>query len=162
MEGDELLNLAKLTDTFGTADIKSQMFLLDQIVQTFKGSLSSEGVCENSKIVEFANHAVAVLQGIRPRDEVEGMLALQMIGVHNMAMDALKLAMISGQYPESIERNTNRATKLLRTFATQMEALKKYRRGGEQNVNVKHVHVNEGGQAIVGNVSAGAGGGRKG
>lgn len=33
------------------------------------------------------------------------------------------------------------------------QALKRYRTGGEQKVTVKRVTVNEGGQAIVGNVS---------
>jgi hypothetical protein len=44
--------------------------------------------------------------------------------------------------------------KLARTFAAQVEALKQYRNGGEQKMTVQHVHVAEGGQAIVGNVSA--------
>ena len=35
----------------------------------------------------------------------------------------------------------------------QMEALKRYRTGGEQWVTVQHVTVNEGGQAIVGAVT---------
>ena len=48
--------------------------------------------------------------------------------------------------------------KLGRTFAAQVEALKKYRSSGEQNIKVQHVTVNEGGQAIVGNVQAGGGG----
>jgi hypothetical protein len=50
----------------------------------------------------------------------------------------------------SAERAFN---KLARTFAVQMEALKRYRTGGEQKVTVQHVSVNEGGQAIVGNVT---------
>ena len=33
-----------------------------------------------------------------------------------------------------------------------MEALKRYRTGGEQKVTVQHVTVNEGGQAVIGNV----------
>jgi hypothetical protein len=36
-----------------------------------------------------------------------------------------------------------------------MEALKRYRTGGEQKVTVQHVTVGEGGQAIVGNVTHG-------
>jgi len=42
--------------------------------------------------------------------------------------------------------------KLTRTYAAQMEALKRYRSNGSQKVTVEHVTVNEGGQAIVGNV----------
>jgi hypothetical protein len=48
----------------------------------------------------------------------------------------------------------NGLTKLTRTYAAQMEALKRYRSGGEQKMTVQHVHVAEGGQAIVGNVNA--------
>ena len=48
----------------------------------------------------------------------------------------------------------NGLTKLTRTYAAQTEALKRYRSGGEQKMTVQHVHVAEGGQAIVGNVSA--------
>jgi len=45
--------------------------------------------------------------------------------------------------------------KLARTFVAQVEALKRYRSGGEQKVTVQHVNVSEGGQAIVGNVTQG-------
>jgi hypothetical protein len=48
----------------------------------------------------------------------------------------------------------NGLTKLTRTYAAQMEALRRYRSGGEQKMTVQHVHVAEGGQAIVGNVNA--------
>jgi hypothetical protein len=48
-----------------------------------------------------------------------------------------------------------------RTFTTQLEALKKYRSVGDQTVRVEHVTVNEGGQAIVGNVTTGGGGERR-
>jgi hypothetical protein len=40
----------------------------------------------------------------------------------------------------------------------QLEALKRYRTGGEQRVTVQHVTVNDGGRAIVGNVAGKAAG----
>ncbi|HUS97392.1 MAG TPA: hypothetical protein VMX97_11680 [Hyphomicrobiaceae bacterium] len=43
----------------------------------------------------------------------------------------------------------------------QAEALKRYRTGGQQRVIVEHVTVNEGGQAIVGNVETGGRGASK-
>ena len=51
---------------------------------------------------------------------------------------------------DSAERAFN---KLARTFTTQMEALKRYRTGGEQKVIVQHVSVSEGGPAIAGNIT---------
>ena len=34
----------------------------------------------------------------------------------------------------------------------QVEVLRRLRNGGQQFVNFEHVHVNDGGQAIIGNV----------
>ena len=44
------------------------------------------------------------------------------------------------------------AARLLRAFATQVEAHRRSRNGGQQFVRVEHVHVNDGGQAVIGNV----------
>ena len=155
LEGDRSLALAKMTEAFGSADHGLQMFLLNQAVQTFKDCQSSTGSCDEGKMVELCDNAMAILQGIKPQDEIEGMLAVQMVGVHNMAMDAMRFVMISNQYPEARDRNANRANKLLKTFASQVEVLKKYRTGGQQKMIVEHVHVHRGGQAIFGSVSQG-------
>jgi hypothetical protein len=45
------------------------------------------------------------------------------------------------------------AARLLRAYATQVEALRRLRNGGSQIVRVEQVHVNEGGQAVIGNVN---------
>ena len=59
---------------------------------------------------------------------------------------------------DSVERAFN---KLARTFAAQMETLKRYRSRGEQLVRVERVTVNEGRQAIVGPVTHGGGAPRR-
>lgn len=46
-------------------------------------------------------------------------------------------------------------TKTARTFAAQMEALKRYRSKGQQVVRVERVTVEAGAQALVGNVETG-------
>ena len=66
--------------------------------------------------------------------------------------------MITDQSSVVKQANVNQANKMLRTFIAQVEAVKKYRTGGHQKVTVEHVHVNEGGQAIVGTVNQGGGG----
>jgi len=53
------------------------------------------------------------------------------------------------------DSSQNALNKLMRTFTNQMETLKRYRSGAQQTVKVEHVHVHEGGQAIVGNVQTG-------
>ncbi len=115
----------------------------------------------NGKVSETdINFMLAAINGIDPRDEAEAMLAAQMTAIHMATVNAARYLGNAEMLPQH-DSATNALTKLSRTYAMQMEALKKYRRGGEQTVNVKHVHVNEGGQAIVGNVTAGAGGGIK-
>jgi hypothetical protein len=100
------------------------------------------------------NFMLAVVKGVVPKDQVEAMLAAQMATVHNAIMTfACRLAHVDNiPQQDSAERAFN---KLARTFASQMEALKRYRTGGEQTVRVEHVTVNEGGQAIVGPVTHG-------
>ena len=44
------------------------------------------------------------------------------------------------------------ASRLLRAYAMQMEVFRRLRNGGQQFVRVEHVHINDGGQAIIGNV----------
>lgn len=94
--------------------------------------------------------AVAALSGIAPQDEIEGMLAAQLVATHNGAMECLRLAIISGQLLPAIDQALNQANKLCRTFATLLDALNRYRGKGQQKVTVEHVHVQPGGQAVVG------------
>ncbi len=107
------------------------------------------------------NIMLSVVKGIEPEDEIESMLAAQLAAVHMATMTfARRLAHVDNiPQQDSAERAFN---KLARTFATQVEALRRHRTGGEQKVTVEHVTVNEGGQAIVGNVARGPGGGRAG
>jgi hypothetical protein len=71
-----------------------------------------------------------------------------------MAMACRLVSSTNTKQQDSAERSLN---KLARTFAMQLETLKRYRTGGEQKVTVEHVHIHTGGQAIVGNVSTGGG-----
>lgn len=109
------------------------------------------------KGADALNVTLAMLHEIAPQNALEGLLVTQMIGIHNLSMEMLKQASISGNTDEEVERCINRSIKLTRTFAAQVEALHKLRNGGQQKVTVEHVTVNEGGQAVVGNVSRGGG-----
>jgi hypothetical protein len=105
---------------------------------------------------ENLNFVLLVLAGVSPRDRVEAMLAAQMALVHLTTMTfTRRLANVDTiQQQDSAQNALN---KLMRTFTNQMETLKRYRSGAQQTVKVEHVHVHEGGQAIVGNVKTGGG-----
>jgi hypothetical protein len=102
--------------------------------------------------------AVDVLIGMAPRDEFEGMIAAQLVACHNASMECYRRAMIGEQTFEGRRENLNQASKLSRTYATLLESLNRHRGKGAQKVTVEHVHVHEGGQAIVGNVESRGGG----
>lgn len=95
---------------------------------------------------------LAALEAIAPRDGVEGMLAAQMIGTHETAMECLGRGMVEGQSFEGRDMNLKHAEKLLQIYARQVEVLDKHRGKGQQKITVEHVTVEAGGQAIVGNV----------
>ena len=87
-----------------------------------------------------------------PRDEIEAALAIQMACTHTAAMSILS-KLDSGLATERrIVAFGSAAARLMRTYATQVEVLRRLRRGGHQYVRVEHVHVNSGGQAVIGNV----------
>jgi hypothetical protein len=88
------------------------------------------------------NGVLGALHGINPGDEVEGMLAAQMVATHLAAMECLRRAQVPGQTFEGRDMNLRHATKLSRTYTMQVESLKRYRSKGEQRVVVQHQHVN--------------------
>ena len=147
---DKALGYLLLADAIGTSDGDFLSGLLGQLVNT-----GSQGREPDEAGVNFM---LSVVKGVEPKDQVEAMLATQMAAVHVATMTfARRLAHVDNiPQQDSAERAFN---KLARTFAAQVEALKRYRTGGEQKVRVEHVTVNEGGQAIVGNVQHGGRGG---
>jgi hypothetical protein len=104
--------------------------------------------------------SIAALVGIGPKDELEGMIAAQLIAAHNAAMECYRRAMIGEQTFEGRRENLSQANKLSRTYAALIEALNRHRGKGQQKVTVEHVHVHAGGQAVVGVVGTPGGGER--
>jgi hypothetical protein len=129
-----------LMEALGTADCEFFAGLLAQLTNS-----SSRGGKIDERLLNFM---LAVVKGIKPRDQIEVMLAAQMAAVHEAIMTFTKRLAHVDTIPQqdSAERALN---KLARTFATQMEALQRYRNGGEQKVLVQQVSVSEGSQAIV-------------
>jgi len=141
---DQVAGTALIMQALGTADMD---FFSGLIMQLAK----ADGGEANEVLLNFM---LAVIKGIKPRDQIEAMLAAQMAVVHSASMTfSRKLAEADClEHRDSAERTLN---KLTRTFVSQMEALKRNRMGGEQTVTVQQVNVSEGGQAIVGNVTQG-------
>jgi hypothetical protein len=119
-------------------------------------------------VSEKITGALAIMQELKPTGIQQALLACQIIGVHHAAMEFLHRSSLHGQTVEAIDSNVNRATRLMRLFTVQLEALAKLRGQAEQQPAVpqraaveQHVTVQDGGQAIVSAVvtaDSGAGG----
>jgi hypothetical protein len=95
-----------------------------------------------------------------PTDILETNLAIQLQATHEAAMRFLCLASGDRQSFDVAESQVNRAVRLMRLHLEQLEAWQKLKgKAGQQRVTVEHVHVHEGGRAIVGAVNAPGGGG---
>jgi hypothetical protein len=80
------------------------------------------------------------LKGIAPKDELEGMMAVQLVAAHNASLAAYRRAI-------EVERSFNmwreamtQANSLSRTFSTLLDALHRYRGKSQQKITVEHVH----------------------
>lgn len=146
---DETLeSVAALQQAFGSDVPEFQSHTLAQVLNVIGTA---------SDMTLPGNAAIAVLAAIKPTNELEAALAVQMVAAHHFAMLSWSRAARHSEM-EGAQDNAAMANKASCTFAMQMEALAKMRRGREQVV--RHVPVNDGGQAVIaGTFNAGKGGG---
>jgi hypothetical protein len=148
-QGDPLIASVGVLDALGICEADFANWYLSQIIDVARPGARADEKATNAMIAGIA--------AMRPRDEAEAMLIAQMIATHELAMTfarRLKFTETIAQQDSAV----NGLTKLTRTYAAQVAALKHYRTGGEQRVIVQRVDVREGGQAVVGVVNSGRGG----
>ncbi|MHC1945241.1 hypothetical protein IF803_12725 [Bradyrhizobium sp. UFLA06-06] len=141
---DPELGAQLMANALGVADRDAMDGILRQLV---KASVSGGKPCE----VHLA-FMISMVRSIGPRDSVEAMLVAQMVSVHVMTMRCahhLAHAKDLAQH-DSAARALGR---LARTFPAQIEALNRHRSHGEPAITVQNVKVEDGGNAIVGNVT---------
>jgi hypothetical protein len=151
-----------MTDAERAANVEELLCLATQaripeLASHIMGQMSGAMVAHSFKDVgERTLCAIAAMLELKSGNLAESMLAVQMTGVHFAALKFLKDAAIQEQTFEGQDANVLRATRLMRIFNEQLEAMAKLKgKTGQQKVTVEHVHVNAGGQAIVGAVTAG-------
>ena len=135
------------TKVTGTDSLRVARTLIEQSLAT----VPSFNQRDSAEMVETVCHS---LEGMNPQTTVEGLLCVQMLGAHNLAMEFMRRSLLPGQTFDGATSETNRAVRLMRIFVEQADALQRLRgKAGQQTVTVEHVHVHEGGQAIVGAVA---------
>jgi hypothetical protein len=137
-----------IRDTFGVKSSRSAMVIVQQLANF---SSRADGVPNVLKI----NEAMSMVAEFEPQDSAEIMLVTQMFAVQEMMMDCSMRTGLKDQTFEGRQINLNGAIKLTRAFTGLVDTLNKHRGKGQQKMTVEHVTVNEGGQAVVGNINAG-------
>lgn len=140
----EVPDAQMLRDLFGTGDTRLASAMLHHLI--FAAGTTDTGQAEADR-----DFLLSVVEDFAPRDAVERLLITQMAATHVALMRAAKLQ-ADAKYAESLDVYSNSYNRLARTFTAQAEQLRRHRTGGQSKVIVEHVTVNEGGQAIVGNV----------
>ncbi len=143
-----------LCKIFGTSDEMQANALLSHCLKALKADEASDEHPGNDERIFM----LSVVRDLAPRDAVERMLAVQMAATHVATIRSARWLANTENIPQ-VQAHYTGFNKLARTFAAQVEALRKHRTGGKQTVTVQHVNVSDGGQAIVGNVKAGGRGG---
>jgi len=135
----------QMMETTGSPDIDFFKTILSQV----------SNILPDRDSEEASNFVAALMHGLKPSDETEGILIAQMAGTHNLIMEYMRRAVVPNQFLEAGNDYTNRAYKLMDIFLRQLETLEKYRgKSSQQKVIVEHVHIHEGGQAVVGHIEA--------
>ena len=144
-DGDGKIWWGRLKKALGTASsdfVNASLYQLQTAAQMHCGGISEMAM----------NAALALIEAAKPQNEIEGALAVQMACTHAASMSVL--ARLRGGHGS--ERRVialgSTAARLLRAYSAQVEVFRRLRLGGQQLVRVEHVHINEGGQAIIGNV----------
>ncbi|WP_314949309.1 hypothetical protein [Bradyrhizobium cosmicum] len=95
---------------------------------------------------------ISMIGSIAPKDSIEAMLISQMVSIHMATMRSACRLACTDNLPQQ-ESVTRALTRLSRTFAAQVEALNRHRNSDERAITVQNVSVQDGGKAIVGNVT---------
>lgn len=137
---------ARLNQALGTF---SPDFVRTSLLQLQSAARSPYGTISETAI----NSALAMVEAAAPRNELEAALAVQMACCHAAAMAVL--GKLQGALLGTEKRITalgSTAARLMKTFALQVEVLRRLRNGGQQYVRVEHIHIHGGGQAVIGNM----------
>lgn len=122
-----------------------------------QGLSSVTGSCKDLKsLKQKSDDYLALIAELKPQTAYEGLIVSQMASVHQQALECFRWADANKDQSKIFERIQNQGIKLMKLFNQQIATLDKHRRGGNQKVTVEHVHVHDGGQAIVGEVHQGA------
>jgi hypothetical protein len=122
--------------------------LLMGLLQQIRGA-SQKGAENDQTNFDFT---LAFVKGSKPRDPIESALETQMSVTHQQFM-RFASRLNNARTEHELRLYEPIYIRFARTYASQVDALKRYRSKDEPGVTVQTVSVQDGGQAIVGHVT---------
>jgi hypothetical protein len=144
-DGESERWVSRLNTALGTV---SSDFVNASLLQLQAASRSPFGTISETAM----NAALALISAVAPKDEIEAALAVQMSCTHAVSMAILSKLDSGFGTERRIFAFASAAARLMKTFTMQVEVLRRLRHGGQQYIRVEHVHIDDGGVAIIGNV----------
>ncbi len=141
MSDGSKLSEKKISDAMKRASGVDDLAVGERILHKIARGLSAES------LEHRINEVAALLPGLEPQNETEAMLFGQFLALNDSGMKCLRIANLPEQGFYHVERLFTLAHKLFNTGNQTMQTILKCRTGGQQTIQVVHMH-NEG-QAIV-------------
>ncbi len=128
----------------GTANARFAERLAEQVVacQPMPGDADAEMRAGR------ASAAVGALKELTPAGAAEGMLATQMVAVHNASLDLLRQG-VADDSGRAIEERTRQYARLAEVFLKQLDRYHRQRGRQRQTIRIEHVRVVEDGKVTV-------------
>jgi len=119
-------------DFFPTADLLAEAAETPTLRESLEAQTAAAVSPDQAEIPEATasrrEAAVTLLQGVAPGDDVEGMLAAQMVSAHNAAMDCLARAALPERTEGSRARDLRIGARLLAIYSWQVRTLDVWQR----------------------------------
>ena len=136
----------RLREAFGTMSDEFVDVILGKLVEALRPGLYD--TLEESTL----NAALATIDSMQPRTELDALLAVQIIATGFGGLRFLRQS-YRHMTEDYIDVYGGYAIKLLRLQNELIQAFDRHRRGNQQTVEVRHVHIHSGGQGMVGIVN---------
>lgn len=144
-EGQQHEWLLRLEAALGTVSIDFVNAAIFQLQHAAR--LPASGISEIA-----VNAALAFIESVKPRNEMEAALAIQMACNHMAVMTIIGRLNQPLGGERRISALSSAAAKLMNVYTGQVEALRRLRNGGSQTIRIERVEVKEGGNAVIGNI----------
>jgi hypothetical protein len=145
-DGDEQVWITRLQRALGT---QSKDFVDAALYQLMAAARLPGG----ADICPLAmNAALAWIEGQQPKDEIDAAIVMQMACAHGAAMMLLSRFGGGGGGDRRVQALAHATARIMIAFNHSAETLRRRKQGGSQYMRIDHVHVTDGGQAVIGNV----------